>query len=611
MSLQSSTLRKVYPEILEVMPYDWRGTTFNNSEKVYIGREAFAQNVTDLILKREAEGTPITEEALLACGNAEDYLRVASNLSTLLELFLGVEKGFSISQTWTFASSTMPVVAVLLFSQAPVHFYVGNDNVDAWKEKLAVFQDHFKCTFTVYAGEAQAHAGEVVLTVAGNGSQEVVDGIVDENTLFIVNTESIKPADALLVRKRLATPVTSPLVIHLLKKACGQDSEYVSLPDSDSLATLYSHLQTLSGAEANASSYPVVFTAGLPVMSSTYIALAKKGGADILMCSTAYGGSSQLLDLLSGKGNLLKKHTFHIQGEVKMVDGISEALNKLAESPNLLPNTILFIEIPTNPDMKVPVVGQITDLLEKYQTKTGKNVFLVVDTTFAPNSQVLKKIKDVAPELPAFAYISLSKSVSGGFTTGGTLVANHTPASISLLEEVRTIANHLDTTAKPDQLQILVDHHIGVEDRLQSAYENAVKAAEDLVAAVSEKTGYVMPIKFVTPEQASQGFLSTTFSFNLPSPQNATVEINEGLAQKFVDLCTANSKHFKPCVSFGQDNSLVYATVPATSTQGAIKAEDKAKQAVGGVQLIRLSFPPRWERETVAQIFRSALDALY
>jgi len=40
-------------------------------------------------------------------------------------------------------------------------------------------------------------------------------------------------------------------------------------------------------------------------------------------------------------------------------------------------------------------------------------------------------------------------------------------------------------------------------------------------------------------------------------------------------LCAHSA--FKPCVSFGQDNGLVYATVPATSTQGAIKAEDKAK----------------------------------
>ena len=65
--------------------------------------------------------------------------------------------------------------------------------------------------------------------------------------------------------------------------------------------------------------------------------------------------------------------------------------------------------------------------------------------------------------------------------------------------------------------------------------------------------------------------------------------MNEEFAQKFVDLLCLHPTYMKPCVSFGQDNDLVYCTVPATSTQGAISAEDKAKQARGGVQLVRVS----------------------
>ena len=66
-------------------------------------------------------------------------------------------------------------------------------------------------------------------------------------------------------------------------------------------------------------------------------------------------------------------------------------------------------------------------------------------------------------------------------------------------------------------------------------------------------------------------------------------QVNEEFAQKFVDLLCLHPTYMKPCVSFGQDNDLVYCTVPATSTQGAISAEDKAKQARGGVQLVRFS----------------------
>merc|ERR1712183_670809 len=99
----------------------------------------------------------------------------------------------------------------------------------------------------------------------------------------------------------------------------------------------------------------------------------------------------------------------------------------------------------------------------------------------------------------------------------------------------------------------------------------------DLRQSVLSTTGRDMPLAFVSPEQAAMGFTTSTFSFNLPSPPGATDEAKATLAQRFVDMLCAHPE-FKPCVSFGQDNGLVYATVPATSTQGAVKAEDKAKQ---------------------------------
>ena len=55
----------------------------------------------------------------------------------------------------------------------------------------------------------------------------------------------------------------------------------------------------------------------------------------------------------------------------------------------------------------------------------------------------------------------------------------------------------------------------------------------------------------------------------------------------------------------------MYCTVPATSTQGAVKAEDKAKQAVGGVQLVRLSFPPALDTTAAIRVLEGAVAAIY
>ena len=220
------------------------------------------------------------------------------------------------------------------------------------------------------------------------------------------------------------------------------------------------------------------------------------------------------------------------------------------------------------------------------------------------------KVQAVAEDLPVMIFTSLSKSVSRGVTTAGVLVANHTELSGQILAQVGLIGAMLDTTAKPDQVTRLVRNHVGVERRCLNAYDNAVVAGRVLRATIHEHTGLEMALAYVTPEQAASGFKSATFSFNLPSLNGFTVEKNEALAQQFVDLLTYDPL-FKPCVSFGQDNGLVYCTVPATSTQGAIKAEDKAKQARGGVQLVRLSFPPVTNMVAVQERLVESVSAIY
>lgn len=166
---------------------------------------------------------------------------------------------------------------------------------------------------------------------------------------------------------------------------------------------------------------------------------------------------------------------------------------------------------------------------------------------------------------------------------------------------------------KPDQLRCLVDNHEGVEARCKQAYEVASAVGASLCAEVQRRTaGTSMPLGFVTPQQAQAGFHTSTLSFNLPAPPRASDAERAGLAQRFVDCLTAREPTlFKPCVSFGQDNGKVYCTVPATSTQGAIKAADKAKQAVGGVQLVRLSFPPTLDTSRVCKAVADAVESIY
>ena len=125
----------------------------------------------------------------------------------------------------------------------------------------------------------------------------------------------------------------------------------------------------------------MLFTAGLPTLASLWISLIADGGADVCMASTAYGGSSQLSDLLCLRSANLRKHTFDVQGTAAVSDSVERLLTSLAtERSTLMPTTVIFLKAPTNPDMKVPDLNVITRALREYKISTGRKVVLLLDS---------------------------------------------------------------------------------------------------------------------------------------------------------------------------------------------------------------------------------------
>jgi len=49
------------------------------------------------------------------------FLFSATNISTTLEAALANTTGLSVKQVWSFASTTMPIIAVVLAAKCPVH----------------------------------------------------------------------------------------------------------------------------------------------------------------------------------------------------------------------------------------------------------------------------------------------------------------------------------------------------------------------------------------------------------------------------------------------------------------------------------------------------------
>jgi cysteine synthase A len=601
------SLKDALPAVLSSIPADWRGTTYNNSD--LLGRTVFSERLSKLI----SSGTPITTDAVYNLGISEDYFRVSSNMNTTLELALSEEMALPIEQIFTFGSKTMPILAVGLTASGPVDLFCGSEAVPFTAEHLTLLKNLGVDLHQHSSVATGPTAGRTTIALQSAVNGAAVDGIIAPLTLYITNPHTIEPHDILVIRKRFATPMTNPMSEEWMQKIAGVEvtaNQNTYTPES--LAGFHAHLQTLSGTAVNTGANPVIFAAGLPALTSMWFTMIGRGGCNVLMASTAYGGSSECTDLIEKFCPTFKKTTYDVQGAAAMIESIKLRLDELSSKPDeLLATTVLLSEVPTNPDMKVPDIKALADLIVAYKKKTGKDFVFLVDTTFAPGSKVLAKLEAAAPDLTAMTFISLSKSLSRGHTTAGAIVANGTEGAISILEGIRTVSRSvLDTNAKQDQLCFLCENHTGVEKRLTDAYAVHVAVGDHLVAEVKAATGVEMPLCTVSPENAREGFTSSTFSFNLPTPKGASNEKIAGLAQEFVDLLCLN-ENFKPCVSFGQDNGITYCTVPATSTQGAIKEEDKAKQAIGGVQLTRLSFPPSCDLEVVKRCISEAVAAAF
>ena len=434
-------------------------------------------------------------------------VRVATNISTTLETILAHERGYDVSRVFSFASLSMPMISVALATRRSVHVYLQEGEKETFNPKELDVLSHIGTDIHFHSGEAPArHEGAITLASLGlEGSADVIDGFVAPHILYIENPEAIPSKDILVIRKRMATPATTPMVENMLRVLAGETVTEPASPTDEEMATFYAHLQTLSGTAVNPSANPVVCTAGLPTIASIWFSLVARGGADILMCSTAYGGSSQLTDLLSERTDLLRKSTFDIQGDAEICVSIETALDKLASEPaKLLPATVLFVEIPTNPDQKIPDLARLSRNLKRYRERTGKDVFLLLATTFPPGSKVLKKLSELNEAQATLFFISMSKSVSRGVTTAGAVVANHTPMAVYLLNRVRKTSLMLDVGAKPDQMMRLVQNHTGVEERCENAYRNTVIAGDHLRAAVLKATGEDMPLAYVRAEHAQE-----------------------------------------------------------------------------------------------------------
>ena len=157
------------------------------------------------------------------------------------------------------------------------------------------------------------------------------------------------------------------------------------------------------------------------------------------------------------------------------------------------------------------------------------------------------------------------------------------------MEKIETHLMLCDNEATSHQMEILANQLPSMNQRIIDAYKNT----REFVTFI-QNTLPAAKINFVSEDLASQGFMPSVFSLDLPT-KGATAEEKEAykrvLNHKLIHLMiTEIPNESKYCVSYGQLKGC-YWTIPATSTQGTTKEGDKdyiARVALSGDMYLAL-----------------------
>ena len=220
---------------LDALPSEWLGTTFRNEN--LLGREAFASALNDLVCGIvESGASEVTTSALEALGVAEDYLRVASNLSVFLELELARVAGHGdVRRVFSFASEDAPRVVRAAVDAGEARYVLP-------RRREAVGERKDRDAVRVHGENHRRQARRPDLRVPRRrrrrrlrddgprgrrrrrrsvrrgvslraAAAAGVAGVVDGSDLHVLDQSKLPPEAVATARKRAATPATHALAL--------------------------------------------------------------------------------------------------------------------------------------------------------------------------------------------------------------------------------------------------------------------------------------------------------------------------------------------------------------------------------------------------------------
>lgn len=603
-------------EVLNNMPAGWLNTT---THRLDIYEEKLAK--TQFLDQFEAlyNANNATTAALDQLSTAYDYIRLGHPLSCVLEWVIAKSNHLRPDNVISFASKTAPILAVLrknLLDNKQTHlFYTGElpSYFDAEIVKK-IYGYHFKLKQVTDSNTIPTVTGSSVLITTEDYFGAITTPLTvdfhislhgDLGSVVVVNTAENENYIAAIqqVRRRETVAMTPADSLKALQSIVKQKvaTSTKSNVEADKKAVL-KIIQEIT----NTNIKPLVASSGLSIQYAILMGLIHDAvekhptkAIKIIVPPNCYGGTNDQARRVVACLTNVEIVDLLVDGDNDMVQSIDTVLAQIAIEDAV---PYIIAEIPTNPRVEVPNLIDLENALSQERKTASGTVAIdpvfILDQTFCPNVHFLGE-HDILASVRTISFASGSKFPSGGKCTAGYCVGNK--KTDDLMDKIALHLTICDNEATNFQYSILAQQLPSMNQRIVDAYKNT----QDFVNFITQ-TLPEAKINFVSEELAKQGFTPSVFSLDLPTKGNSPGEreshkrdLNLKLINLMITKIPAESKF---CVSYGQLKGC-YWTIPATSTQGTTKEEDKD-------YIVRASLSPDLNLDLHKKIFLEFVQSM-
>ncbi|GGG27814.1 PLP-dependent transferase [Pontibacter amylolyticus] len=601
-------------DVIENMPADWLKLTTHRLDiyEEQLAKTQFLDQFESLFKDGNATTTALSE-----LPTAFDYIRLGHPLSSVLEWTIAKLNDLKPQNVVSFSSKTAPILAVLrknLLDHRDTQIIYTGELPDAFDAEVLkrVYGYKFDLKQVEKAEAVPEFNGSTIFVSQEN---EIGHAVLPPNIDFIVKVHPRLGSIVLVngkqnegyvseiqhVRRRETIAMTPADCLSALQQLIRKSSSEYEKSNADiSKARVLDSLKEITGANTGA----LVGSSGLSVqyaimMGLVHDALDQHKGKAIkfVVPPNCYGGTNDQARRVAACIENVEIVDLLVDGDHDMVQSIDTVLDKIAKE-NAVP--YIIAEIPTNPRVEVPDLDKLRDVLRKERKTASGEVAIdpvfILDQTFCPNVQFVSE-DSVLSTIRTISYASGSKFPSGGKCTAGYCVAN-TKAE-ALLEKIEQHLILCDNEATDLQMEILAEQLPSMNQRIADAYRNTRAFVNFIQETLPEAK-----INFVSEELAKEGFTPSVFSLDLPTKGNTDEEretYKRALNLKLINLMINEIPHeSKYCVSYGQLKGC-YWTIPATSTQGTTKEDDKD-------YIARVALSPDLDLELHKKVFQDFVE---